>query len=188
MPPRSDPLRNGHESTVSLGRWRREFGAYPRTYQQDGALECNRRRCMCMNCSPHRHGTEHDHESTVVAGGTTHERAADSFLGTPISRGQLLKGLGGGLLTAVAAGSVGLQLTQSEADALPYVVLIVLDGARREYFNVPGTPHIQSLIRNGTQYTNAFAGILESETPSGHVAIGTGSEPSKTGIPSFWWA
>jgi hypothetical protein len=66
-------------------------------------------------------------------------------------------------------------------------VLIVLDGARPEYFDVPGIPHVQSLIRNGTQYNNAFAGILESETPSGHTSIATGSEPRKTGIPSFWW-
>jgi arylsulfatase A-like enzyme len=89
----------------------------------------------------------------------------------------------------MTVGALGAALAQSGAGpSLPYVVLIVLDGARQEYFNIAGIPHVQSLMRRGTRYTNAFAGILESETPSGHVAIGTGSEPARTGIPSFWWA
>lgn len=71
---------------------------------------------------------------------------------------------------------------------MPYVVLMVLDGARPEYFDVPNIPHVQALIKGGTRYTNAFAGILESETPSGHASIGTGSEPGRNGILSFWWA
>jgi hypothetical protein len=69
-----------------------------------------------------------------------------------------------------------------------YLVLIVLDGARPDYFNVPGIPHLRALIRNGTEYTNAFAGILESETPSGHASIDTGSPPTGSGILSFAWA
>jgi hypothetical protein len=87
----------------------------------------------------------------------------------------------------LTAGALNWDLARGAAASLPYVVLIVLDGARPEYFDVPGIPHVQSLIRNGTQYDNAFAGILESETPSGHTSIATGSEPRKTGIPSFWW-
>lgn len=69
-----------------------------------------------------------------------------------------------------------------------YLVLFVLDGARPDYFNVPGIPHIRALMRSGTRYTNAFAGILESETPSGHASIGTGSLPRQDGILSFNWA
>jgi Type I phosphodiesterase / nucleotide pyrophosphatase len=69
-----------------------------------------------------------------------------------------------------------------------YVVLIVLDGAQPGLFNVPKIPHVRALIRNGVDYTNAWAGILESETPSGHAAIGTGSEPRNDGILSFDWA
>lgn len=69
-----------------------------------------------------------------------------------------------------------------------YLVLIVLDGARPDYFSVPGIPHIQSLVKNGVQYSNAWAGLLESETPTGHAAIATGSEPRQDGIPSFDWA
>lgn len=92
------------------------------------------------------------------------------------------------MAAALTLGALGRTLTAADAASLPYVVLIVLDGARREYFDTPNIPHVRALMRNGTQYTNAFAGILESETPSGHVTIGTGSPPSKTGIPSFWWA
>ncbi len=69
-----------------------------------------------------------------------------------------------------------------------YLVVFVLDGARPDYFDVPGIPHIRALMRSGTRYTNAFTGILESETPSGHAAIGTGSDPRKDGVLSFAWA
>jgi Type I phosphodiesterase / nucleotide pyrophosphatase len=69
-----------------------------------------------------------------------------------------------------------------------YLVLVVLDGARPDYFNVSGIPHIQALMKSGTRYNNAWAGILESETPTGHASIATGSTPSADGILSFNWA
>jgi Type I phosphodiesterase / nucleotide pyrophosphatase len=69
-----------------------------------------------------------------------------------------------------------------------YVVLIVLDGARPEYLKIPGIPHVAELIKNGTRYDRAWAGILESETPSGHAALATGSDPNRNGILSFGWA
>lgn len=68
-----------------------------------------------------------------------------------------------------------------------HLVLIVLDGARPEYLSVPDMPNVASLVRSGTQYEQAFAGILESETPPGHVSIATGSEPAANGIVNFWW-
>jgi arylsulfatase A-like enzyme len=99
----------------------------------------------------------------------------------------MLKGMTG-VAAALAGGMFDAGLARAGQAPLPYVVLIVLDGARPDYFTVPGIPHVQDLMRHGTQYTNAFAGILESETPSGHVSIGTGTEPARTGIPGFWWA
>src|SRR5579884_181071 len=69
-----------------------------------------------------------------------------------------------------------------------YLVLIVLDGARPDYFNVGGIPHVRTLMRGGTTFDRAFTGILESETPSGHASIGTGSDPQSDGILSFAWA
>ncbi len=111
-----------------------------------------------------------------------------SMLQAPISRAQLLTGLGGVLAATMTAGALTGAIGRSPAASFPHLVLIVLDGARPEYFNISGIPHVRSLMQNGTQYDHAFAGILESETPSAHVSIATGSQPSKTGIPSFWWA
>lgn len=143
---------------------------------------------MCMNCFGRREGApHHDHSSALELEQHQHGDL-ELALRHPISRRRVLQALGGGIVGAVAGATLGSPLLQADAPSLPYVVLIVLDGARTEYFNVPGIPHVRSLIAHGTQYTNAFAGILESETPSGHVTIGTGSTPSRTGIPSFWWA
>jgi hypothetical protein len=69
-----------------------------------------------------------------------------------------------------------------------YLVLLVVDGAKPDYFTVPNIPHIDALRKSGTWYTNAMAGILESETPSGHATIDSGSEPKQDGILSFSWA
>lgn len=143
---------------------------------------------MCMNCLLYREGWAGERRARADRHPTAEIGALASYVQTPMSRAQLLKAVGGGLGAALVAGAMNWNLAQSAASSLPYVVLIVLDGARPEYFNVSGIPHVRSLIRNGTQYPNAFAGILESETPSGHAAIATGSEPRLTGIPSFWWA
>lgn len=69
-----------------------------------------------------------------------------------------------------------------------YLVLMVLDGARPDYFNLVPLPHFDALRANGTQYTHALAGILESETPAGHATISTGSTPRASGILGFSWA
>jgi hypothetical protein len=69
-----------------------------------------------------------------------------------------------------------------------YLVLLVVDGAKPDYFSVPNIPHIDALRKSGAWYTNAMAGILESETPSGHATIDSGSEPRQDGILSFSWA
>lgn len=68
-----------------------------------------------------------------------------------------------------------------------YVVVMVLDGARPDYLTVPGIPHVRALMQRGTVYTNAFAGVLQSDTPAGHAAIGTGMNPKANGILGFGW-
>ncbi|HZU13381.1 MAG TPA: alkaline phosphatase family protein [Chloroflexota bacterium] len=138
---------------------------------------------MCVNCARFRGGHGRDGQHGVGADRSDLSVVA-SCLDIPISRARLLAGLGAGL-AGLATG--GLWRASADAAGLPYIVLIVLDGARPEYLAAPGLPHVAGLIRHGTQYTNAFAGILESETPSAHVSITTGSEPRLTGIPSFWW-
>jgi arylsulfatase A-like enzyme len=81
-----------------------------------------------------------------------------------------------------------LSPTATPASPKPkYVVIFVRDGARPDYFTVPGIPHIRALMQDGTVYTNAFAGVLQSETPTGHAAIGTGELPRHNGIQGFGW-
>lgn len=69
-----------------------------------------------------------------------------------------------------------------------YLVLFVLDGAQPSYYNTPNIPHIHALMNHGAVFGNGMAGILESETPSGHATIASGSNPSQNGILSFAWA
>jgi hypothetical protein len=95
---------------------------------------------------------------------------------------------GPGSALVASTGQMLLPSAQEGHESKPYLVLFVLDGARPDYFNVPGIPHIRALMKHGTQYTNAFAGILESETPTGHASISSGSNPSADGILSFAWA
>src|SRR5579872_1033194 len=47
-----------------------------------------------------------------------------------------------------------------------YMVLIVLDGARPDYFDMTQLPHLDALRQGGTEFTNVVDGILEAETPS----------------------
>lgn len=69
-----------------------------------------------------------------------------------------------------------------------YLVLMVLDGGRPDYFGVTNLPHVDALRAQGTQFSNAMLGILEAETPAGHATIATGSTPVHDGILGFDWA
>lgn len=74
------------------------------------------------------------------------------------------------------------------SDTTPkYLVLMVLDGARPDYFGVTALPHVDALVEQGTRFSNAFSGILEAETPTGHATIATGSRPTNDGILGFDW-
>jgi arylsulfatase A-like enzyme len=110
------------------------------------------------------------------------------YLRKPMSRSTMLRGVAGGLVMSMTGGYLAQRFIGPLLNDAPRLVLIVLDGARPDYFSLPGLTNVQSLMRSGAQYTNAFAGLLESETPAGHTAIGTGSEPSRNGILSFAWA
>lgn len=102
--------------------------------------------------------------------------------------------------TGIATATVRIMHARSDPLPLPghaavafsqqarYLVLIVLDGARPDYFGLTHLPHVDALRAEGTQYTNAIDGILESETPSGHATLATGSTPAQTGILGFDWA
>ncbi|MGI8827018.1 MAG: alkaline phosphatase family protein [Chloroflexota bacterium] len=78
-------------------------------------------------------------------------------------------------------------LTAALTDKPQYVVMLVLDGALPSYFKLADFPHLRGLIRTGTQYSRAWDGMLESETPTGHATLGTGSLPRRHGVISFGW-
>lgn len=98
--------------------------------------------------------------------------------------------------SSLAAGTAHVLHNQSRpvvaASPVPatpkYLVLMVLDGARADYFGLTPLPHVDALRALGTQYSNAFDGILEAETPTGHATIATGSRPDRNGILGFDWA
>jgi hypothetical protein len=68
-----------------------------------------------------------------------------------------------------------------------YLVVLVLDGARPDYLHVTKLPHLDALRRQGVEYDRAWTGILESETPSGHATLSTGSTPARDGLLGFNW-
>ena len=90
---------------------------------------------------------------------------------------------------AVAPNVARADVSTQTAPATPrYAVIIVLDGARPDYFSIKGIPHLRALMKGGSWYTNAIAGDLESETPTGHAIIGSGTLPRQNGILGFGWA
>jgi len=95
--------------------------------------------------------------------------------------------------SAFAFGPVGPPDRQpagryARLDARPeYVVLLVLDGGLPAYFKLADFPHLEALAREGVTFTRAWDGMLESETPTGHASLGTGSLPRRHGIISFSW-
>ncbi|GAC1320242.1 MAG: hypothetical protein NVS2B16_08390 [Chloroflexota bacterium] len=101
------------------------------------------------------------------------------------------------LVSSVVAGEVAYQLhrmsmpTFTFADGIKvkpnYLVVLVLDGARPDYFHLTRLPHMDALRQQGIEYDRAWAGILESETPSGHATLTTGSTPARDGLLGFNW-
>src|SRR5947209_13065326 len=57
------------------------------------------------------------------------------------------------------AQPIGLPVADAPGQA-KYLVLIVLDGARPDYFGLTPLPNMDALAASGTQFTNAFDGIL----------------------------
>jgi predicted AlkP superfamily pyrophosphatase or phosphodiesterase len=91
-------------------------------------------------------------------------------------------------LAPVLGENVGHQTKAPPAPRAEYLVLFVLDGGRPDYFGLTRLPHVDALRAHGVQFTHAIDGILESETPSGHTTLATGSTPRRNGILGFNWA
>jgi hypothetical protein len=64
------------------------------------------------------------------------------------------------------------------------VVLLVLDGMRRDYFDLHATamPTLTALRRRGAWFTQAQVNVLPSNTAVGHSTIATGTDPGVHGI------
>jgi len=68
-----------------------------------------------------------------------------------------------------------------------YAVVIVLDGARPDYFHLTAMPNLRWLQGQGVTYSQAFVGQLIANTPPSHATIGTGVFPRRHGVEGFWW-
>jgi len=68
--------------------------------------------------------------------------------------------------SAPTAGAPGGSVAAGNTAPPKYLVLMVLDGARPDYFSLTALPHVDALRRMGVEYTNAIDGILEAETPA----------------------
>ena len=93
-----------------------------------------------------------------------------------------------------SAGSGGTTRTFDPGNPIPvltarprYVVMLVMDGSPPSYFKLGDFPHLAALKRTGVTYDRAWDGMLETETPTGHASLGTGTIPRRHGIISFSW-
>jgi arylsulfatase A-like enzyme len=66
-------------------------------------------------------------------------------------------------------------------------VVIVVDAARYDEFNLAQMPNLAKLAASGTQYSQAWVGELPSVTESSHATIGTGVLPVRHGILGDTW-
>lgn len=111
------------------------------------------------------------------------------------ARGSLSRRQFVGALVAlgVTAGGVELLLGadplagEGPATTPRYLALIVLDAFRADYTDLAPMPALAALAGAGISYDRGWVGQLESETPTGHATISTGSMPKNDGIIGFEW-
>ena len=77
-----------------------------------------------------------------------------------------------------------LPILQTGATPPRVVMLIVLDGMRRDYFDRYATlmPTLTTLRQRGAWFTQAQLNILPSITAAGHATIATGTDPAVHGV------
>ncbi|HZU12449.1 MAG TPA: alkaline phosphatase family protein [Chloroflexota bacterium] len=114
------------------------------------------------------------------------------FRRSVLSRRQFIGGLAA---LGVTAPSLELMFGAGAAEAAGpqtepprYVVMITIDAFRADYQQLVPMPNLQALARAGTSYSRAWVGQLESETPTSHTTLSTGSMPKHDGILGFEWA
>lgn len=90
-------------------------------------------------------------------------------------------------IASLLSGTVYAGTAPAPSPLPRYAVIMVLDGARPDYFNLANMPNLRWLMRHGTTYNQAFVGQLIADTPPGHATIGSGLFPKHNGILGFWW-
>ncbi len=77
--------------------------------------------------------------------------------------------------------------TLSQRSDQQYVVVIVIDACRPDYFDIADIPNIKKLADGGVTYTDAWVGQNPNVTPPSHATITTGAFPRRHGILNFLW-
>jgi len=100
------------------------------------------------------------------------------------------------ILATRTADSAVMAVTARTADRLsgrqpvrkgPFALILVVDAARFDEFNLDQMPNVSRLVAGGTMYARAWAGNLPSVTEASHATIGTGVLPARHGILGDTW-
>ena len=91
------------------------------------------------------------------------------------------------LLAGLLAGCLFSEPAPPADTSLGYTVIIVLDAARPDYFDLAPMPNLRSLMAAGTYYDQAWVAQIVNNTPPGHASIATGLFPIHSGVPAFNW-
>lgn len=91
------------------------------------------------------------------------------------------------LMAGVAFVAVRTHAAPVSGSQVRYAVILVLDGARPDYFTLARMPHLRWLESRGVRYSEAFVGQEIANTPPSHATIGTGVFPSHHGVQGFVW-
>lgn len=69
----------------------------------------------------------------------------------------------------------------------PFALLLVVDAARFDEFNLNQMPNLSRLVAAGSFFSNAWVGQLPSITETSHATLGTGVLPYRHGILGDTW-
>jgi arylsulfatase A-like enzyme len=69
----------------------------------------------------------------------------------------------------------------------PYVLVLVIDAARFDEFNLAQMPNLARVVAGGTTYNQAWVGQMPSLTETSHATIGTGVLPARHLIIGDTW-
>lgn len=104
------------------------------------------------------------------------------------SRRQMLAALAGlGLTPKALQRFLRTGVHRGTATGARYLAVIVLDGFRDDYLSLTAMPNLSALMQSGTQYTRAWVGQVETETPVSHASLGRGVVPRHHGVVGFEW-